>query len=251
MTKLYVQNLKIIITNDDNLNPPELVETISDETIDNLFDQISIIGNLYITGGEPLLHIEKIKKIYQKIIDRGIIIDEFGICTNGTYFDSYVDRLFDVFSKYSRRFSDSFKGKKTNLRNKGYYDLNYNKGLLNNVKFDNLALYEQYQLNIKDLKHSKYFLSMNERDKEINHQQIELSNQFILNKQDYFYVGPVLTIDQYGNVLETNEIFHNEIGNVNEDDLLSIVYRNAIECKTIHKWNKSILKELKKVKKNK
>ena len=73
------------------------------DIVDNFFNQIpdnSFIDNLCFTGGEPLLNINIIDYICEKIIDRGINIRAFGLFTNGMVFDEKIKKtllkLYDI-----------------------------------------------------------------------------------------------------------------------------------------------------------
>lgn len=51
--------------------------------IDSLLNQVSGIGDVTFSGGEPTLHIEAIQYFLDQCIERGITIDGFYIATNG------------------------------------------------------------------------------------------------------------------------------------------------------------------------
>lgn len=58
--------------------------TISKEVVDRLFDEVSTIGTLLLTGGEPFLEPEMIDYIFDAIIKRNIPIIRISVVTNGT-----------------------------------------------------------------------------------------------------------------------------------------------------------------------
>lgn len=167
MSKLFVQNLSLVITDKCNFNCAHCMRGVgnncdmSDETIENIFNQIQVIGNLCICGGEPLMKTDIIKKIFQIIIDKGIIINEYGLTTNGTHYNNYVNELFESFDQYAFQFSDLFIGK-TRFKNTtcGYIDLSwdiYHRQQLEFIKNNNEALYKEYVQNINKLFESNFF----------------------------------------------------------------------------------------------
>lgn len=53
------------------------------ETVDRILDDVSSIGQLFFSGGEPSLNIPLIRYVFSEIIRRGIQIGSFGLITNG------------------------------------------------------------------------------------------------------------------------------------------------------------------------
>lgn len=124
--KLHLGTVLIEVTDKCNMDCPhcmryEVGEDISKynnfmdkEIIDLLFENISIIDNLYFTGGEPLLNAELIKYTLRKIIDEKINVITMGISTNGTILDDEIPKLFNEFAnsredKYKMMLKDSYK----------------------------------------------------------------------------------------------------------------------------------------------
>lgn len=67
---------------------------IDPKHLDAFFDQCEVIGSLAITGGEPLLYIDALQHLYDGICERGIMLLEFGIVSNGhTFSERFVDVL--------------------------------------------------------------------------------------------------------------------------------------------------------------
>ena len=74
--------------------------TISKEVVDRLFDEVSTIGTLLLTGGEPFLEPEMIDYIFDAIIKRNIPIARIGVVTNGTIRDKRIAESLNKIGKY-------------------------------------------------------------------------------------------------------------------------------------------------------
>lgn len=271
MSKLFVQNLSITITDKCNFNCAHCMKgvgnncDINDETIKNIFNQIQVVGNLCICGGEPLMKTDIIKKIFQVIIDKGIIINEYGLATNGTYFNNYVDELFEAFDKYAFQFSDLFMGK-TKYKDKtcGYIDLSwdiYHQKQLSLIKNTDETLYKEYIANINNLLKSKFFLEMrtlkhgifnegNAKGLDVKKVELQAYKNFICEKDNTIFIGPIISISNDGMISECNSSFDNlsqnyNYGNINSDNLVDVLSKNATKCKRLNHWNHRVSKERK------
>lgn len=268
MKQLYIQNLVIITTDECNYNCKHCMRgngnncDISDEIIEKIFEQVSIIGNLCFSGGEPLMKIERIKKIFQTIMDKKVIIREFGLATNGTLYNSYVESLFDSFGEYVNQFSGMFDGKPLNTKASGYIDLSwdiYHEQQLSLIKKQNIELYKQYINNIHMLIDSKHFLECRTlkhgvyddgRAKKLEIAKIGLKkiNRFIAETKDIIYFGPTITISNDGMITECDGSFetlkniHN-YGNINDNNLINVLSNISGKCKTLAKWGNNTAKE--------
>ena len=80
MKKIAVANLGLIITKRWNLNCAHCLmggtnKVMSDEVIDATLSQFSYIMNLSICGGEPLLALDRMEKIFSYIIENKILVE--------------------------------------------------------------------------------------------------------------------------------------------------------------------------------
>lgn len=106
MGKCYIQNLSMIITNKCNLDCSHCSRgtknnnCMSDSVIEATLDQINVVGNLSINGGEPTLAIDRIEKIISYIIEKHVLIDEFTITINGTIYSKQLLELLDEINRY-------------------------------------------------------------------------------------------------------------------------------------------------------
>lgn len=72
------------------------------EEIDALLDQTLAIENLFFTGGEPFLALEKMEYFLDAIKQRNIILLYVSIVTNGTHMNSEVVRILNKYDEYIR-----------------------------------------------------------------------------------------------------------------------------------------------------
>ena len=66
-------------------------ESIHVNVIQNMFNSVDEIGELYLTGGEPLLEPDLIISIKDEIKKRNLKIQKLSITTNSTIFNSKVE----------------------------------------------------------------------------------------------------------------------------------------------------------------
>ena len=105
MSKLYIQNLGLIITEKCNLKCMHCMrgnattKDMKNEVIEQL-DQIDSIGNLTICGGEPTLALPTLEKILTFIVDNHIGLDNLTMTINGTNYSEELLRLLDYIDEY-------------------------------------------------------------------------------------------------------------------------------------------------------
>ena len=103
MNKLKLDGIIIEITRRCNLRCEHCCRgeaqniDISKEVIDAILDNCDSIGRIDITGGEPLLAIDKIEYLIDQIIERNIPVNAIGCVTNGTVYD---ERILDVWDRF-------------------------------------------------------------------------------------------------------------------------------------------------------
>ena len=112
--KIALDSLVIEVTRRCNMKPicshcfrgnPENID-INLKAVDNVLDQVVELGDVKMTGGEPLLNISGIKYIFSGIKERNIILTNFVITTNGLVFSNeFVDLIKDI-SEYLTKWKD-------------------------------------------------------------------------------------------------------------------------------------------------
>ena len=145
-----LNNLILEVTRDCNLECENCYKGekqekyMSMETIDNAFSVVTKIYTLRITGGEPLLALDQLKRIYKNISEKKCEVNIIEIYTNGTIISS---ELIDVLKKLSE-FSDVVMIYEKN----GFKQLEYNKKGLEDIVKNNFIEYSKYVEVVEDLK---------------------------------------------------------------------------------------------------
>lgn len=104
--KLSYKELAIEVTRRCNMQcshcmrGPAENHTISKEVIDRLFEEVSVVARLLLTGGEPFLEPEMMDYIFDAIIKRKIPIEKIDVVTNGTIRDKRIAESFNKIGKY-------------------------------------------------------------------------------------------------------------------------------------------------------
>jgi len=236
---------------------------VSDETIENLFNQVNFITNLCFCGGEPLMAIERINKIIKMAIKKKVIINTFGLATNGTHYGDEIDTLFAEFEEYVAQFDDMFAPdpRFANETKHGYLDLSWDEYHTQQLMFiqeTNPDLFKIYAQNIQNLRASKFFGGYriianrlfdegNARNLKILKTQLQAVKKYWTLSNDILLYGPLISVKQDGMIsecdgsLETLRARFN-YGNINHDALEDIIYKTAKKCRNEDVWHKKVLK---------
>lgn len=189
MKNLYIQNLEIIITKKCNLKCAHCMrgtasnKDMSEEVIKATLQQIQSVGNLAISGGEPLLALDTLEKIFTYIIDNKIVLDEYSLVTNCTKDPKDLIKLFDYFEEYVKQTSRLLR------KNKGLIAISmdeYHYKELSKLDKTSQDAVLQY---IKDLSKTPYFYSF----KTINKKLFASGNALNLPSKDTVILRPMQT----------------------------------------------------------
>jgi len=108
MTKFAIDVLSLEVTRRCNMSPPcahcfrgnaQAIDMTTTH-IDNLLNQVTAIGELSFTGGEPLQNIPIIKYVYEKIKSNGIKVSHISLITNGLICPESFISVMKNFSRY-------------------------------------------------------------------------------------------------------------------------------------------------------
>lgn len=271
MKKIAVQNLAMIITSDCNLNCGHCLRgtkcssKMKDEVISATLDQILMIGNLCICGGEPLLALDVLEKIFNYIIDHKIMVDEVSLVTNGTIYSTEFLLLLKEIDDYISLYQKTECSVHFNISEDQYHKAERRRLNLEKKYIENCLKYQE----------SKYFNTFNTLDpklklfREGNAVNLDSSltvplkqTRYILTyagspkKQDlengFCNIGPLVAINQEGIMTECDgsEINQHTIYNYGNVLNTSIEYIALMYGKVVKpsKWNretkKAILKRL-------
>lgn len=195
MKNLHIQNLEMIITKKCNLKCAHCMrgaasnKDMSEEVINATLQQIKSVGNLAISGGEPLLALDTLEKIFTYVIDNKIFLDEYSLVTNCAKDPKELIRLFDYFEAYVKQTSRNPKENKgliaISIDNYHYQELS---------KLDKTSQDEILQY-MKDLSKTPYFYSF----KTINKKLFAAGNAVNLPKKDTVVLRPMQTYICYAN----------------------------------------------------
>ena len=231
MEKVVLQNLGMIITERCNLNCGHCMrggcsnKVMSDEVIEATLNQICAIGCLSICGGEPLLALDRIEKIFTSIIEKRIVIDKVAITINGTIYEKDFLDMLDFINEYTSNFG----------RNHIYLGISYD--LYHKKEIERLGLKEQYLENVRKYIKSPYFYELRGLSgklfREGNAKNLDLdltvpfrpmntvlayASENKLNKIRYFNkkrlglcnIGPLVTVNVNGTITECDASIENQ-----------------------------------------
>ncbi len=268
MSRLIINNLALVLTERCNFNCQHCMrggsisKDMSNEVMNNALNQIFMVENLSICGGEPLIDYELLKMLIQNIINSNIIINEYSLTTNGTFYTKETEQLFDVLDEYVKQFGKYFYGRE-NKNACGSIALSldyYHREQLMKIYDTNPELFNEYCSNITRLVNSKYFTCFRDLNGIFNvgnatgldEKKIELQPlpTYYFQKNNYLYYGPLLTILTDGTISECDGEFallkeYYNYGNINNDELESIIRNRSIECKSLRKFDRKQKKILK------
>ena len=260
MDKIYVQNLGMIVTNKCNMDCKHCLrgckddKEMTDEVIDATLNEITGIGNLCICGGEPLLALDIIEKIFDYVIDKKIIVDRVSITTNGTIYSLRFLMLLNKINEYILSVSN---------RNNTIFAISDD--IYHEEELKRLNLYKDYLNNVKRYMKSKYFYQV----KKINNNKkviregnaTNLSDELtepleqidILMSYDEKYeicnIGPLIAVNPDGIVTEVDGSIENQqniynYGNVLDDSLENIVLKKGkvMDIKQMNRKSKKLIK---------
>lgn len=99
MTKITLENLAIELTRRCNMSCPHCMRgdaqniDIDRSYIDALLEQTELIGQLFFAGGEPMLNLETMEYVADKLCENGIPLLGVDIITNGLIFSQEFTRI--------------------------------------------------------------------------------------------------------------------------------------------------------------
>lgn len=153
MVTLCVQNLCLVIGEDCNLNclhclrGKKTKKVISDSVIYETFRQIWYVHNLNISGGEPTMHIDRLRTIIETIVRNRNFVENITVTINGTIYSKELIDLAKYFVRHSYH-----RGRK---RNSFKIFISLDKYHFNEIQ--RLGLYNDFCNNIEKYQKSKFF----------------------------------------------------------------------------------------------
>ena len=227
MGTLCVQNLALVIGEDCNLNCLHCLRgkktkmVISDSVIEETFNQIWYVHNLNICGGEPTMHIDRLRKVIETIIQKRNIVENISITINGTTFSKELINLARYFIKHSHH-----RGLKKNT-----FRIYISLDKYHFYEIQRLGLYNKFCNNISKYQKSKFFADFRTLDYDLYN---EGNAKFLDAPKENFVphlpiityvghkseenrengscnIGPLITISTDGLLTEDNVSFENQV----------------------------------------
>ena len=236
MEKLNIRTLLLELTRQCNLSCAHCFrgeienKYMSCEIIEKLFKNVSRVNTLLLTGGEPLLAKDQLRKIADIINKDMMNIEDLIIVTNGTVLSDEIINIFFIL-KEKTNFQIRISSDKFHL-------LELKKKNLEYIKNKNIALLKQY-FDVTEMTPDEKVYVIDKRGKAQNLTQEDLDainnygdtktkyifgNDKLLKKYDETYSVPTiidenvvdgsLNIDVFGNITPTYYSFEDEGNNI-------------------------------------
>ena len=104
---MYIENLHLSITRNCTLECEHCLRgdrqnvNMDPLILDKVFQDVLVVRNLLITGGEPLIAIQSLEKLAEIIRSQKVKINNIYIITNGTVFSERILKVLNDFNNYS------------------------------------------------------------------------------------------------------------------------------------------------------
>lgn len=243
LSKLYIQNLGLIITGKCNLECKHCLrggtfsKDMSKEVINATLSQVDLIGNLCLCGGEITLAMPTIEKILTYIVDNKVPLGSFSTTINGTIYSEEFLRLLDYINGYISPDGDCEK-----------VVFGISKDIFHEDEILRLGMREKFLENLSKYVSSPYFYGWREIDKKLFREgrasfldedlTVPLRPYPVvysyLKKSDVLEVGPLICVNVDGMVTECDASIENQkslynYGNVMSERLEDICTRIGTE----------------------
>ena len=225
MTKVLVDNLYIFNTLNCNFKCAHCMRgeaqniNIKKSVLNELFDNICIVSDLKIGGGEPLLYKQGLIDILNIIEKKGVLLYSLSITTNGTLFTKEIENILKQYLEYIEYCNQDAKDRPKQINDMVQLTLStdeYHEAFLKMLELRNPKLAKQYYENIKRLYNSDFFKSYRQLSALWNcgkAENLTEARKKLLNYQSFYYfdkendvifTGPVLSIFPNGMLTEMN-----------------------------------------------
>ncbi len=243
MSKLYIQNLGLIITEKCNLackhcmRGGSVCKDMSDDVIGRSLEEVTDIGNLTICGGEVTLAVDTLEKILTYIVDNKITLQGFSTTINGTVYSEKFLELLNYINEYiSKTCGDE------------RVIFGISKDIFHNSEIARLGMVGSFNDNLLRYVNSPYFYEYRELDKKIFREGRATSLDksitvpmrpwpivySYLKNDDIYEIGPLVSVNVDGIVTECDASIENQrtiynYGSVLNEDLGDICRRVGSE----------------------
>ncbi|MBQ2872844.1 MAG: radical SAM protein [Bacilli bacterium] len=254
MEKIATTNLGLIITEKCNLNCRHCLmggatnRVMSDEVIEATLGQFKYIMNLCICGGEPTLALDRMKKIFDYVIQNKILVDNVSVTINGTIYSKEFLVLLDQIEDFIN--PKHKKPVRTNFR------ISYD--VFHGEELNRSGLIDKYVENVERYSKSPYFGRLAKLGSKVfregNAENLDSritvpfhpykmlityvgSKHELDTENGLCYIGPFITISPDGIVTECDASIEHQLNEYNYGSVLE----NSIEDIFLNK-NVSVVK---------
>lgn len=243
MKKLYIPNVVLTVTESCNLSCMNCRRDIngksmSDKTMSKIFDEVKYVPYLTISGGDPLIYKNNLKRLLNILKEKQVQVEQFSVTTSGVFYDNEVDELFDEFEQYLNMTPLTYQ--KFDGSTRAYMDLIDNKDvdhLADSISGHNVY----YRTNCKRAQYSKYFGYIRKTTEGLcvynvgkslfkNH-GIKKAKLYNFADEEYYYVGPVITF------LPNGDIYNGESNYGNAGNgVYNLLKNHSKKCDSLDKF---------------
>ena len=251
MNKIGIQNLGLIVTNRCNLDCAHCMRgcknsnDMKKDVIDAILDQIKVINNLCLCGGEITFATNTLEYIFEGIIKRKIFIEYVTTVINGTNYSDEFLRLLEFINEYILKYTDNDHLPTSFTISEDYYHIK---------EMGRLNIYRKYLENIRKYEQSIYFAGMQGLNPDLklfregNAEHLDkylttnlrpmktcatyVRNNGKFDRNGMFYVGPLVTVNTDGIITECDASLEHmqtkyNYGNVLDESIEDVMKRKS------------------------
>lgn len=270
MHMIGIENCGCIITNKCNLNCGHCMrgcknnKSMQQDVIESFFKQVVFVGNLCLCGGEITLAIETIKKLFDYIEKKNILLRQVTTVINGTNYSEEFLQLLDEINQYIKTSFDNSE------ESSATFTISYDQ--YHKSEIERLHFWKQYLENVQRYQQSIHFAGMQGLDsslklfREGNAELLDTSLTVPLKSLKWFstymsknhsfdkqngilYVGPLVTVNTDGIITECDSSIEHMRNKYNYGSILSESLEEIIERKSkvlkpqrcIQQWNRETM----------
>ncbi|MBQ9318024.1 MAG: radical SAM protein [Bacilli bacterium] len=267
MHRIGIENFGCMVTNKCNLNCAHCMrgcknnKSMQQDVIEAFFKQVAFVGNLCLCGGEITLATETIKKIFDYIEKKNILLGQVTTVINGTNYSEEFLQLLDEINQYIKTSFDNSE------ESCATFTISYDE--YHKSEIERLHLWKQYLENVQRYQQSIHFAGMQGLDstlklfREGNAQSLDTSLTVLLKPFNWYstymgqnhsfdeqngvlYVGPLVTVNVDGIITECDASIEHMGNKYNYGSILTESLEEIIERKSkvlrphkcFEKWSK-------------
>lgn len=266
-----IENCGCIVTNKCNLNCGHCLrgcknnKSLQQDVIESFFKQVAFVGNLCLCGGEVTLATETIKRLFDYIEKKNILLKQVTTVINGTNYSEEFLQLLDEIDQYIKKSFNNLE------ESSATFTISYDQ--YHKSEIEGLHLWQQYLENVQKYQQSIHFYGMQGLDptlklfREGNAESLDTSLTVLLKPFNWYstymgknhsfdrqngilYIGPLVTVNVDGIVTECDASIKHMNNKYNYGSVLSESLEEIIERKSkvlkprhcIQQWNRETMR---------